>query len=112
MRLPPPANLQTTEGIGAYLRQLIGSITSPWAVEHQTDGRHRFEWVDVPYSASRFTGDVAMTWQVDSSDQLSLMYRYVGHDTVEIQWTIAASAVGGTTEPELRIALPDGLRAT
>lgn len=112
MNLPllPPSS--TPNAVSAWAQRLASAVSFGWNVEHDVDGRHRFAWNDLTYNAGRFSGKGAMTWTVDSADQLSLMWRYVGKNTIELQWTILTSDVGGTADTELRILLPDGLKVT
>ena len=112
MKLPAPLGLQSVAGVAAWGRSLVAAIGSSWNIEHDPDGRHVFTWTDLSYAATRFSGSGSMTWTVDSADQKSLMWRYVGKDTIELQWTISGSDVGGTASTELRILLPDGLKAS
>lgn len=109
MNLPLRPAVATLQGLLSWATTLASSIAASWDVNHQRDGRHKFEWVQIPYSATRFDSGSTMTWGVDSSDQLLLEYRIVG-DACTVKWRIATSDCSGGNN-ELRIRLPDGVFA-
>lgn len=109
MNLPLRPAVASLQGLLSWAATLASSIAASWDVNHRKDGRHKFEWVQVPYDATRFNGLSGMTWGVDSSGQLLLEYRIVG-DACTVKWRIATSDCGGGVNT-LQIRLPDGIYA-
>lgn len=66
------------------------------------------EWSDVAFSAGNFTAGGAQTWTLTSGDQTSYAYTLIGH-TMTLAVALDTTSVGGTPNPELRIAVPLGL---
>lgn len=64
-------------------------------------------WNDVPFSAGNFTASGAQTWTVGNADQETYAYMIVGN-TMTIAFYLNSTSVGGTPDPELRIAIPGG----
>lgn len=93
--------------VAVVVSDLAAAIAAGWSVNHREDGTHRFPWHDLPYSGFTYTASGSMTWTPDSTDQKLLAYRLID-DTLEVQWRITGSDVGGTASNELRIALPFG----
>ncbi len=64
-------------------------------------------WNDVPFSAGNFTAGGSQTWTVGNADQETYAYMIVGN-TMTIAFYLNSTSVGGTPDPELRIAIPGG----
>lgn len=106
MKLPAiPTGAATVTGLATWLRSLVMSIAAGWNVEHTSEGRHQFDWVDVPWSASDFVGNASMTWTVDQTDLTLFRYRVVGQCAF-VRFAVVGSDVGGTADPSLSIRIP------
>ena len=68
------------------------------------------DWTSVDYAAGNFTGSGAMTWTVESADQLIYKYTLRGH-TLTLSVQLFSTVVGGTLDFELRVAIPGGYTA-
>lgn len=64
-------------------------------------------WVPVAYSAANFVGTGAMTWTVDSGDQVRFSYLLSGK-TITVSFWINTSSLTGTATNEIRITIPAG----
>lgn len=111
MRLPRPDGLSTFAAVTAWAKRLMQAIAEAWGAEHDTNGRHVFPWVDVPFAATRYTGSGSMTWTVDASDQQMLAYRYLTPTELLLTWNIRYTDIGGVVNTELRLALPENMKA-
>jgi hypothetical protein len=63
-------------------------------------------WTDVTYSSGNFTASGSMTWTVGSGDQACYRWVEVGK-TMVVALFLNATSVGGSTDAELRVAVPN-----
>lgn len=68
------------------------------------------EWTNVTFAAGNFTAGGAQTWTVASGDQVTYAYTEIGL-TQTLAVVLTTTTVGGTPNPELRIAIPNGRTA-
>ena len=68
-------------------------------------------WTAVSFSAGSFTANGAMTWTVESADQVTYSYTKSG-TVMTLAWTINGTTVGGTPNTALQIAIPGGFTAS
>lgn len=112
MKLPLAVPLHTTlRDVAEWTTRAFSSIVAGWNVNHNADGSHKFPWVDLPFSANRYTCSGSMTWTVDASDQQMLAYRYLTPTELLMAWNIRYTDIGGVVNTELRIALPENVKA-
>lgn len=64
------------------------------------------EWLNVPYDSTNFFTDSAVTWTVDSGDQVSFAYMMI-RKTMIIRFSLNNTSVSGSTFT-LRIKIPAG----
>lgn len=110
MRLPPPLNLVSWEGLQVWARSMIVSILTSWGVEHDEDGTHRFPWVDIRYAAALFGAVSGLTWTVQQTDVMAQRYRVVGK-TLDLVLDIQNTSTSGSAGTYFWYRLPDGMRA-
>ena len=67
-------------------------------------------WSSVAFNAANFTGNGSMTWTVASGDQSTYAYVEIGK-TMIVSFDILTTTVGGTPNPLLMIAIPNGRTA-
>lgn len=68
------------------------------------------EWTNVTYAAGNFTAGGTQTWTVDSGDVGTNSYTEVGK-TQTYALILLTTSVGGSANPELRVAIPNGRTA-
>jgi hypothetical protein len=68
-------------------------------------------FISIAHNAANFTGLNAMTWTVDSADQVGYAYKMVGSDLI-VTFQIDGTDVGGTADLALQVAIPGGFTAT
>lgn len=68
------------------------------------------EWTSVTYAAGNFTAGGTQTWTVDSGDVTQFSYSETGL-TQRVQLILLTTTVGGTPNPELRVAIPNSRTA-
>lgn len=85
-------------------------LVDAWLDFFQQLGASYGTWYAVPFVASTFTGNGAMTWIVASADQVTLAYTKMGQ-RIELAFTIRTATVGGTPNTSLQITLPAGMTA-
>lgn len=68
-------------------------------------------WVAVAHFTGNFTANGLMTWTVASGDQLVFIYRLKDPFTMQVEFKLATTSVGGTPNTQLRIAIPAGKTA-
>ena len=122
MKLTNPyrAELSKIPFLNDLIDGLIAAITSAWQAQHTADGAHVVitergrtvplgTWTDLPSVATRFTASGTQTFTVTAGNVQVLKYAQVGLTTT-IKFAILGASVGGAASPELRIALPTGVR--
>lgn len=67
-------------------------------------------WVDVPFSAAAYSGQVAMIWTVSAGQQQTFRYLVVGK-TMTVTFSFIGGVVSGTPSPGLQVAIPGGYMA-
>lgn len=67
-------------------------------------------WSAVTFAAGNFTAGGAQTWTLASGDQDTFRYVECGK-TMTTSVVLVTTSVGGTPNPELRIAIPNGRTA-
>lgn len=102
----------------AALQSQVSALDSDLATlvtaDHNPDGTHKFEWVDVAYPQMQFSGYSLMTWTVSSSDVYANRYRRIAasaspaSSTMEWSLDVQTSTVGGTPNVFLTASIPDG----
>lgn len=109
MRIPTGRRpFRSLQDVAVVVSDLARGIVAGWSVEHNSDGTHKFAWVDLPHDATRYSGAGSMTWSVTSDDQKLMAYRLAG-DSCLVAWRVQASDVGGTVSNRLLIRLPEGI---
>lgn len=68
------------------------------------------EWTTPAFNAGDFTAGGAQTWTVGSGDVITYEYSLVGKK-LTVAFVILTSTIGGTPNPDLRIAVPGGFSA-
>ncbi len=107
-----PAAGEVRAQLSPELRQALDSLTASLqnylAVQHNSDGTHALGlWVQVPFSAQRFTGN--QVWTVTNPNVVRYAYTKIGK-TMTLAFNIVQTTVGGGAT-QLRIAIPDGFLA-
>lgn len=65
------------------------------------------EWTTPTFAAGNFAAGGAMTWTVSSGNVTNFQYALVGK-TMQINWSIVSTTIGGTPSSTLTIAVPGG----
>jgi hypothetical protein len=65
----------------------------------------------VTFSAGLFTAAGSMTWTVAEADVKSFWYSMLGPNLMHITFDIQSSTIGGTPSTELRVAIPNNMKA-
>jgi hypothetical protein len=117
-------------GLANEIEGITAGIVAGWNAEHKTDGQHGAitcdsiqetgrgypaaagMWTKIPYDATRFYGEGAMTWTVASppTGQRAYKWSIIG-ETMDFKLTITDSTIAGVADNTLFVRLPDGFRA-
>lgn len=96
--------------------QIIGASGRMEGIYDGTTGRWRISVIlpgnpiQVAFNSGNFTASGAMTWTVESADQLT--FQYIQYGTIIIlDVLLVNTSVGGTLGNQLKIAVPDGFAA-
>lgn len=90
-------------GAGGRMQLIYDATTSRWREEIIEPGTA----ITIPFNAADFTGNISMTWTLDSADLVGATYVQRGTQLL-MNVIINSSTVGGTPNNELRMALPGG----
>lgn len=125
-QLVPESDASPLRALGGWIaltfNQLVAALISGYHTEHNADDTHSIihasgaisergrttpmgVWINVPFIASDFSGDTAMTWTVDAADVATWAYTLVGN-TMTVAWYLTNTTVGGTPSTYLRIKVP------
>lgn len=99
--------LNSSFGLGFTWLASDNSITNQGPITERGRSKPMGEWTAVTYASGNFTAGGAQTWTVQSGDQAAYAYTLVGK-TMVLTAQIVTSTIGGTPNPELRIAVPGG----
>lgn len=67
-------------------------------------------WTSVAHAGGNFTASGAMTWTVDSADQLTFAYTLVGK-TMTVSISLSGTTPGGVASTDLKVAIPGSFTA-
>lgn len=101
--------------------QLVSQIPAAYHMEHTVDDKHSTinatgpisergrtvpmgEWINLPFDATNYTGNGAMTWTVTAAGVTTLKYMWLGK-TLFIAFRVTGS-VGGTPNTLLMLNIP------
>jgi hypothetical protein len=87
-----------------------GRVSFQSGVEERFRSVKMGEWTTVTYNGSNFTAGGSQSWTVEVGDQTTYAYTEVGL-TQTLSVVLATTTVGGTANPELRVAIPNGRTA-
>jgi hypothetical protein len=76
---------------------------STWQLTEHAQG----SWINVTFSAGDFTGGGAQTWTVGSGDVVTFAW-FLKDRSLFVTWYMNTTTVGGTPNPSLFIAVPNG----
>lgn len=68
-------------------------------------------WITPAFSAGDYTGNVSMTWTVESGDVTTLAY-IINGKMMTVAFTLVNTTVGGTPSTQLEIAIPESKVST
>jgi hypothetical protein len=117
------------QGLGGFValtfNQLVSGVTAGWTQEHHDDDTHadihadsisergrtvaNGVWTAVPFAASNFAGNAAMTVSVGTQETLA--YTMYGK-TMVVSFQLTGITVGGTPNTYIKIKIPGGYRSS
>lgn len=88
-----------------------GAVRLDWLTQLIAAINNSGSWQTRAYAVGNYTGNVSMTWGVDSGDIVKEAFRRF-EKTLIFQFNFATTTVGGTLNTDLEILLPLGLAAS
>lgn len=79
------------------------ATTARWRLVNYEIG----SWISVAYSSSNFTSAGAMTWTVDSADQVTYQYMLIGR-RLFLDIYLNDTSIGGVPASQIFVAIPGG----